>query len=184
MLSALADAGWAVDHDDGRRHDLVIVDCRMTVVERHPADPTAPRGALIDPGGVEPAGYDFAVAIDVDRTTLSELFAAWRPSTGAVQLERVAEALGHDAIRPIARGLLDELRNAVTAMDGGRYDTAHRIAGLAGTMGFDTVSAPWNALSHGDLNQSSAARREARLAIAALVRWLGEPPRGDAHGPS
>lgn len=85
--------------------------------------------------------------------------------------QRLAAIFGKDELDRLLLGLREQLATALDGMnDAGVPGTAHRIAGVAGTLGFADVSASWLALSEGDESARDRARRDARLAIAAIDR--------------
>lgn len=91
-----------------------------------------------------------------------------RPLAGA---RRLAGIFAEDELRRLIAGLREQLASAIDEMDAVAIPgVAHRIAGLAGTLGFASVSASWLALSEGDESMRDQARREGRLAIAAIDR--------------
>jgi hypothetical protein len=137
-----------------------------------------PRLALVTAAGAPMSASDLTIAADVSDEQLAAIFTEWRPPERLDALDRIANTLGVAAVAPIVSGLRGELGNAVAELDAGRSETAHRIAGLAGTLGFHSVSTVWNALSHGDTALASIARREARVAMAAIDRWLIAAERG------
>lgn len=122
-------------------------------------------------GASVPVGFDDSIAIGEDPAGIRAKLDFWGPADAA-DFHRVVHAFGADAIRPVARGLSEELQRAIAEFDANVFDRAHRIAGLAGTMGFARVSTAWNALSLGNMAEAPGARREARLAVATIERWL------------
>lgn len=89
-------------------------------------------------------------------------------STTLDGLTRMAALFGRDALMPIVAGLRTELQQAIDRPDAA---DAHRIAGLAGTLGFAWVSASWQAVDQGG-DDRAAALRDSRMALIALERWL------------
>lgn len=83
-------------------------------------------------------------------------------------LTRMAALFGRDALLPVVEGLRHELRQALVMP--GAAD-AHRIAGLAGTLGFAAVSASWQAVDQGSEDRA-AALSESRTALTAINDWL------------
>jgi len=103
-----------------------------------------------------------------------ELIAAiqpWLPDDPLAGACRLAGVFGEDEMRRLIGGLREQLAAALARLDdAGDTGAAHRIAGVAGTLGFAAVSASWLALSTGDESAREQARRDARLAIAAIDR--------------
>lgn len=83
-------------------------------------------------------------------------------------LTRMATLFGRDGLRPVVEGLRAELQQA---LDRPEAADAHRIAGLAGTLGFTAVSASWQAADRGGENRT-AALRDSRTALIAIDGWL------------
>lgn len=83
-------------------------------------------------------------------------------------LTRMAALFGRDALLPVVDGLRSELQQALV-----RPDTAdaHRIAGLAGSLGFAAASASWQAVDQGGADRS-AALRDSRTALITIEGWL------------
>jgi CheY-like chemotaxis protein len=106
--------------------------------------------------------------------TYDQLIAAIEPWLRGGQLEgaqRLAGIFGEAELSRLIAGLREQLVSAVEEMKVTAIPTAaHRIAGVAGTLGFADVSASWLALSDGDESVRDRARRDARLAIAAIDR--------------
>lgn len=111
----------------------------------------------------------------------AELIAAiapWMQDGQMAGARQLAASFGADQVAGLVAGLREQLASAVDELDSVAIPTvAHRIAGLAGTLGFTEVSATWLALSEGDESVRDRARREARLAIAAIDR--GDEPSTD-----
>ena len=106
--------------------------------------------------------------------THDQLIAAIEPWLHDGQMagaKRLAGIFGEDELRRLIAGLRDQLAAAVDELNLVAIPrSAHRISGLAGTLGFAAVSASWLALSEGDESAREQARRDARLAIAAIDR--------------
>ncbi|WP_311268963.1 hypothetical protein [Sphingobium sp. WCS2017Hpa-17] len=86
----------------------------------------------------------------------------------AKALTRMAALFGRAALLPVVQGLEAELHQAIDQPD---TANAHRIAGLAGTLGFVDASASWQAVdqSGGDID---IALRDSRIALVAIDGWL------------
>lgn len=97
--------------------------------------------------------------------------ARWRPDDAMGVPTRLMTAFGVPEMTKLIGCFRAQLAAAVGALgDGGSASEAHRIAGIAGTLGFARVSASWLRLSEGDLTGRRDARRDARLAIAHIDR--------------
>ncbi len=80
----------------------------------------------------------------------------------------MAKLFGRDGLRPVVEGLRTELQQA---LDRPEAADAHRIAGLAGTLGFAAVSTSWQAIDQGGKDKTSALR-DSRTALTAINGWL------------
>lgn len=90
-------------------------------------------------------------------------------ATQAVEgLTRMAALFGRDALLPVVEGLRHELQQA---LDRPEVADAHRIAGLAGTLGFAVASAAWQAVDQGG-GDIGTALRHSRTALIAIDGWL------------
>jgi hypothetical protein len=83
-------------------------------------------------------------------------------------LTRMATLFGRGELMPVVEGLQAELRQA---LDRPEAADAHRIAGLAGTLGFADASASWQAVDQGS-NDVETALRDSRTALIAIDDWL------------
>ncbi len=99
----------------------------------------------------------------------------WRPGDLLAGARRLEAAFGHEAIGGMIAGFRAQLADAIYRHDrGDDAGLAHRVAGLAGTLGFAEVSREWLALSEGDAGAWEGARRAARMALAAIDRAAGQ----------
>lgn len=137
------------------------------------AESDAPGAALPTP--LAAAAVDLLVAAPVDAAAVSATWQAWqaRQTAAADQRARLAARFGAAAFARLTAGLATQLRSALVQPDGVAAGEAHRIAGLAGTLGFAAASAAWLALSHGDPLARRRARLEARRALAAIAQEAG-----------
>jgi hypothetical protein len=184
ICRTMMESGWQVDLSVAppspkidAQVDLLIFDRRATgqnveFVQLRNAAKATPIVALVE-NDAPAQGFDAVIDARMDAEQLAAALEPWRPTPDAARLEQIGAAMGMAAIRSIANGLAEELDSAVAELDAGEVTRAHRIAGLAGTLGFSAVSGAWNALSHGEMEQAPTARREARLAVAAIAKWLG-----------
>ncbi|MEH3035887.1 MAG: response regulator [Sphingomonas adhaesiva] len=121
-------------------------------------------------------GFDGVLPRPATPDDLARLSADWHPGEENRSLDRLADSFGAAQIASMAARLRDLFATAVVAIDRGEVrDLAHRIAGVAGTLGFARVGQAWRALSDadgGDAAVQAAARREARRAIALIDRRL------------
>jgi hypothetical protein len=131
-----------------------------------------PRIALLSPGAKADGRCDESISTAQSTDLIAAQIDRWRPTPDAPKFAEVARGFGGAALRPIAQGLSTQLQQAVAALDQADFSQSHRIAGLAGTLGFKRASRAWLAIDEGDLSDLPAARREARLATVAIERWL------------
>ena len=96
----------------------------------------------------------------------------WRPTPEIANLADVSAVFGDARLRPIVQGFCTLLHTAITDLDADIFVHAHRLAGLAGTLGFKRVSAAWIDIEGARAADVASARREARLACVAARRWL------------
>ncbi len=102
--------------------------------------------------------------------------AAWRPDDGANTLDRLAVAFGARQVERLAAGLRDLLVEGLARAEAARL--AHRIVGFGGSLGFATVASSWRLMDDEEAAGPAwaAARRDARVAIAAIDRWRSNGP--------
>lgn len=116
-------------------------------------------------------GFDGCVAPTGCPETLLAAAEDWRPGDELAGAQRLVELFGAEAIVPMIARFCAQLAAAVATL--GRApspDDLHRIAGIAGTLGFDRVSSSWEQLSRGDAATLSVARREGRRVVAQIER--------------
>ena len=120
--------------------------------------------------GAESAA-DASIARPATADALVAAIAPWHPAGLLAGVRRLEAHFGRDAIAAMITGFRQQLAKAIERHGRSRdAGLAHRIAGLAGTLGFAAVGASWLALSEGDESAWGDARREARKAIAAIDR--------------
>lgn len=110
-------------------------------------------------------GFDGQVPKPYDPADLLPSIAAWNPVGTMVGIERLERVFGTTAMSALLTRFRKQLADAVAELDVAiDLRTAHRIAGIAGTLGFDRVGESWLRLSEsGDTRDE--ARRNARIAI-------------------
>lgn len=138
------------DQPISSRHDAIVA-----AVMENAGTPSFPVDLIVDPG--------------LDVGALAAMFSQWRVPDMA-SLTRMATMLGRDGLMPVVRGLRAELEQAIGGAGG---HSAHRIAGLAGTLGFTAAGAAWQAVDLGT-GERTAALRDSRTAMVAIDRWLAE----------
>jgi hypothetical protein len=172
--NALERAGWLVTRfasDDGdNRADMALL------VEANGENRSPPDGAgtpLLALVSDQPeAGFraDLVISPTMSVEAMTALFRAWLPPDTAA-LDRMVGMLGREGLAPVVAGLRDELAQAIDCIRNGEEAPAHRLAGLAGTLGFAALSAAWRAIDAGGGDMRDA-RRESRITLLALDRWL------------
>ncbi|MDO7841312.1 response regulator [Sphingomonas immobilis] len=101
----------------------------------------------------------------------TEAAAGWRIDGQVDVARRLVAVFGEDEMTQLVTRFRAQLAEALAGLAGGADDLhAHRIAGVSGTLGFAAVSEAWLRLSEGDASATDAARRSARLAVAAIDR--------------
>lgn len=163
-------AGWDVSTVLSGPAALVIVDIRRAVdqvdIGRIREMSTIMIG-IVDPGvAAEPC--DDVIERPLDRAAIEAVILAWSPPSAAV-LDRLSQAFGTAALRPLVEGLRDDLRAALAADLSSR---AHRLAGLSGTLGFAVLGAALEAVSRGETASLGDARRHAKTALLTIDTWL------------
>jgi len=100
---------------------------------------------------------------------LREVVESWRPRDASTQIARLAAIFGTAGIAHLLDGFRDLLENQLGLDDGAaRYAGAHRLAGIAGTLGFPDLSRLWLAVSEGDDTAYAEARINARKALVEI----------------
>lgn len=120
-------------------------------------------------------GLDAIVPEPQDPAALAAMIVPWNPLGVTAGVGRLATVFGASEIDALVARFETLLASAVAALDQ-RVDPAiaHRIAGIAGTLGFERVGESWLALSEGDVTVRDDARRTARVALHAIARGRHE----------
>lgn len=190
----LSAAGWAVaEASNGEETiavagacvpDLVIMDIGMprgdgahaTRMIRGGPAPLASVPILaytmlrLDDAEIRAIGMDGRVPKPCTPEVLAATAAHWRPEREMAGAHRLAEVFGAAELASLVARFRAQLADAVVGLDAGDVTAAHRIAGIAGTLGFAAVSASWVRIAEGDVTARDQARRDARIAIARIDR--------------
>lgn len=98
------------------------------------------------------------------------ILASWRPVPLPETYGRLKATFGADTVRDMALRLCIVLAEALDALDTpAAADTAHKVAGVAGTLGFAELGQQWLAVSHDPAAEPAGLRRDTRRTIAAIV---------------
>lgn len=190
----LTTAGWQVDRaNDGhaaiamsanRRYALILMDLQMPGLGGFAA-----AAAIRSGGGASAAAPILAFTATRRTACLAQLRASrmdghvakpftpetlraaaepWRPSDMPPPLAKLAAIFGAAGIATLLHGFRGQLEEALAVDDAQPYPGAHRLAGIAGTLGFPEISRQWLAVSEGDGTASAEARISARKALAEI----------------
>jgi hypothetical protein len=120
-----------------------------------------------DPGG--PALPDLYIP-EEPAGGFSAALTPWLPRALPEAYDRLETAFGVDTVRNMARRLCQVLADALDALNTpAAADAAHKVAGVAGTLGFAELGSQWLALSHDSSAEPPTLRRDTRTTIAAIV---------------
>ena len=201
--AVLTAGGWRVDHaDDGetgvgiaasRRYALVLIDIQMPgmtgfeascAIRNGPGASasapilafTAQRGDDLE-AGIRAAGMDGLVAKPFTAETLREAALRWWPTDLPAPVRRLAATFGTAEIAGLIDRFRAQLEQTLAYEDNaGDIAHAHKLAGVAGTLGFPDVHRPWLAVSEGDASAYAEARTSARQALAQIAAaGIGAP---------
>lgn len=115
-------------------------------------------------------GFDDVLAKPCTPGELMRCAARWRPRAPGAATVHLHQIFGHAEIDPLLARFRDLLAEALAALASGRAEAlAHRVSGIAGTLGFAAVGAAW--LQHSEQGGDPAdLRRLTRLAIGEIDR--------------
>lgn len=124
---------------------------------------------LTDPQLLIDKGFDALLAKPCTPDELIAAAARWLPTAALAGPTRLEAVFGAQELDRLLAGFRDELATAVDLLDAPEgAERAHRVAGIAGTLGFPEVSASWLDVSEGDVSAIPRARRDALRALAAI----------------
>lgn len=119
------------------------------------------------------AGFDGLLRKPIDAKELAAVVDTWSPSALHRQAQNLRSLFTSSELDQLWQGLSDQLRALLSETDAVVAQQAHRIAGLAGTLGFVDLGKRWLAVSEGDLASAPSARRMARTTVARIAAHIG-----------
>ncbi len=184
--TARADIGApALEAARGHRHALILIDIRRPATDGFgtaaairagggisaatPILVIAAARRLVPAARLRASGIDGRIVSPFDADTLRSAIEPWRPPDTPAPIAKLAALFGAAEIGALLAGFRHQLDEALGSTDTPRYAGAHRLAGIAGTLGFPDVSKWWLAVSEGDETASAKARISARKALAEIA---------------
>lgn len=174
----------AIERINETRPDLVLMDLQMPVLDGHSAIRrirSQPNDVALLPViactserkrsvyDLQADGFDGLLIKPIDPIALGALAAAWSPLRLEPDALRLEAAFSRAEMDHLWQGLSDQLVQLLSEPEVILRDPAHRIAGLAGTLGFKELSKQWLAVSEGRTEPIPSARRLARAAISRIA---------------
>lgn len=126
------------------------------------------------------AGMDGYVAKPFTPEGLLQAVRPWWPEPAAPHAVRLAAIFGEAEIAGLLGRFRAQLLDVLASgsADGNLRGRAHKLAGIAGTLGFAEISRHWLSVSEGDDSAIDAARAATRKALLGLGRYRGEVDEG------
>jgi hypothetical protein len=116
-------------------------------------------------------GYDGAVAVEAMPEALADALADWHRDATLATLDRLEASFGAAEVAALVERFGAMLAAARDERDPAALaDMAHRVAGIAGTLGFAALGRLWLRFSQGETGLADSARRAAAYAIATIAR--------------
>jgi hypothetical protein len=180
FIEALKRYGWSVENVCDGATALAALWRRPALLVFAPTMADERLARLREAGGpaacavalalVPPGDGDFDDYIDPSWSIERQVEAVdrWRPDGAAAIIMRLEAAFGRTEMHAMLARLKAALIEALATFDQSAIDQAHRLAGLAGTLGFAAASRAWRAVSEGTPLGAGEVRRQTRLAIAAI----------------
>jgi CheY-like chemotaxis protein len=130
--------------------------------------------SVMDPSPPYSLGYDDILVTPCSPAALVEVAERWRPKDMPLASQRLETVFGHAEIAQMILGLRDLLSTALAERGGAdAAGAAHRVAGIAGILGFSELGRDWQSLSEGAADATeTTVRRNTRIAIATIDRHL------------
>ncbi|VXC33427.1 hypothetical protein [Sphingomonas sp. 8AM] len=119
------------------------------------------------------SGEGYVAAVDRNQlaAALPGLVAEWSHAARLATIDRLSETFGAVPVAGLLRGLRGAVENVLVTDDPARLAAeAHRIAGLAGTLGFAALGRHWLRVAEAGDRPSPATRRATAHALATLDR--------------
>lgn len=140
---------------------------------------TTLRGAEAE-AKIRAAGMDGYIAKPCAPEALIASVRPWWPEMADPATEKLAALFGAEELGSLIGGFREQLAEALDQINEAEgAPRAHRIAGIAGTLGFSKVYEAWLALSEGDLGAIDEARLTARKALRMIDRGVAVHPEAD-----
>lgn len=116
-------------------------------------------------------GYDAAVSAEAMPEALADALADWHRDATLATLDRLEASFGEAEVAGLVERFGAMLAAARDERDPAALaDMAHRVAGIAGTLGFAALGRLWLRFSEGETGLADSARRAAAYAIETIAR--------------
>lgn len=116
-------------------------------------------------------GYDAAVPAEALPEALADALADWHRDATLATLDRLEASFGAAEVAALVERFGVMLTAARDEHDlAALADMAHRVAGIAGTLGFAALGRLWLRFSEGETGLADSARRAAAHAIETIAR--------------
>jgi hypothetical protein len=180
-------AGWRICEDAaGARADAESPDAALVAITPDTPSPTRVRALADSPylpvlalasddwirlHDWRALGYDGAVAAEAMPEVLADALADWHRDATLATLDRLEASFGAAEVAALVKRFGAMLAAARDERDPAALaDMAHRVAGIAGTLGFAALGRLWLRVSEGETGLADSARRAAAYAIETIAR--------------